>query len=87
MTKGAALSRPQILTVAKLPPFLMDPLGEAFIVHDRLHQSDPAAFAKVAPGIRGICGGGESKVPRSLMEQLPALEIVSLMFSVAPLVT
>jgi lactate dehydrogenase-like 2-hydroxyacid dehydrogenase len=29
--------------------------------------------------VRGIAGGGESKVPRSLMEQLPALEIVSIM--------
>lgn len=79
MTEGATLSRPQILTVAKLPPFLMEPLGEAFVVHDRLHQADPAAFAKLAPEIRGICGGGESKVPRSLMEQLPALEVVSIM--------
>jgi hydroxypyruvate reductase len=79
MTKGAALSRPQILTVAKLPPFLLEPLNDAFAVHDLLHQSDPAAFAKVAPEIRGICGGGESKVPRSLLEQLPALEIVSIM--------
>ena len=79
MTEGAALSRPQILTVAKLPSFLLEPLNDAFIVHDRLHQSDPAAFAKVAPEVRGICGGGESKVPRSLMEQLPALEVVSIM--------
>jgi hydroxypyruvate reductase len=79
MTQGAAVSRPEILTVAKLPPFLMEPLNEAFIVHDRLHDSDPVAFSKVAGRIRGVCGGGESKVPRSLMAQLPALEIVSIM--------
>ena len=72
-------SRPHILTVAKLPPFLMEPLQAAYEVHDRLHESDPAAFAKVAPLVRGIAGGGESKVPRSLMDQLPALEIVSIM--------
>ncbi len=73
------MSRPHILTVAKLPPFLMEPLNAAYVVHDRLHESDPVAFAKVAPGIRAITGGGESKVPRSLMDQLPALEIVSIM--------
>ncbi|MBC7438223.1 MAG: 2-hydroxyacid dehydrogenase [Bdellovibrionales bacterium] len=73
------MSRPPILTVAKLPPFLMEPLQQHFEVHDRLHESDPAAFAKIAPTIRGICGGGESKVPGALMAQLPALEIVSIM--------
>lgn len=79
MTQAATSSRPAILTVAKLPSFLMEPLNQAFVVHDRLHETDPAAFAKVAPQIRGICGGGESKVPRALMDKLPALEVVSIM--------
>jgi lactate dehydrogenase-like 2-hydroxyacid dehydrogenase len=57
----------------------MEPLSAAFVVHDRLHESDPAEFARVAPQIRGIAGSGESKVPRALMGQLPALEIVSIM--------
>jgi hydroxypyruvate reductase len=73
------MPKPAILTVAKLPPFLMEPLQESFEVHDRLHESDPAAFAKIAPTIRGVCGGGESRVPRALLDQLPALEIVSIM--------
>jgi hydroxypyruvate reductase len=76
---SAPSNRPHILTVAKLPPFLMEPLQAAYEVHDRLHESDPAAFARVAPLVRAIAGGGESKVPRSLMDQLPALEIVSIM--------
>ena len=76
---SAPSNRPHILTVAKLPPFLMEPLQAAYEVHDRLHESDPAAFARVAPLIRAVAGGGESKVPRSLMDQLPALEIVSIM--------
>jgi hydroxypyruvate reductase len=76
---SAPPNRPHILTVAKLPPFLMEPLQVSYEVHDRLHETDPAAFAKVAPLIRGIAGGGESKVPRALMDQLPALEIVSIM--------
>lgn len=76
---SALSNRPHILTVAKLPPFLMEPLQAAYEVHDRLHESDPAAFARVAPLVRAIAGGGESKVPRSLMDQLPALEMVSIM--------
>ena len=73
------MSRPHLLTVAKLPPFLLEPLNTAYVVHDRLHETDPAAFAKVAPQIRAIAGGGESQVPRSLIDQLPALEIISIM--------
>ena len=73
------MSKIEILVVAKLPPMLMDPLRERFVVHDRLHETDPAAFAKVAPAIRGIAASGESKVPQALIEQLPALEIISVM--------
>ena len=72
-------SRPVILAVAKLPPFLAEPLAETFVVHDRIHETEPELFAKLAPSIRGIVGSGESKVPRALMSRLPALEIVSIM--------
>ena len=48
-------------------------------MHDRLHETDPAAFADVAPRIRAIAASGESKVPRELIAQLPALEIISVM--------
>jgi hydroxypyruvate reductase len=72
-------SKPELLTVAKLAPFLMQPLQQAFAVHERLHEGDAAAFARVAPQIRAICGSGESKVSAELMAQLPALEIVSIM--------
>ncbi len=72
------MSKPEILVVAKLWPPLMEALQSEFQVHDRVHFSDPAAFAIVAPRIRAICGGGESKVPAELMQQLPALEIVSI---------
>jgi hydroxypyruvate reductase len=73
------LSRPHILAVAKLSPLLMEQLSAVYSVHDRLHETDPAGFAEVAPLIRGIAGGGESIVSRQLMAQLPALEIVSIM--------
>ena len=70
-------SRPVVLTAAKLWPPMMAALNEAFEVHDRVHQSDPAALAAIAPRVRGIAASGESKVPRELIAQLPALEIIS----------
>ncbi|MEP6739338.1 MAG: 2-hydroxyacid dehydrogenase [Caldimonas sp.] len=68
---------PDVLTAARLWPPMMASLRGAFQVHDRTHQSDPTAFAAIAPRIRAIAASGESKVPRELIAQLPALEIVS----------
>jgi hydroxypyruvate reductase len=72
------LSKPEILLVAKLWPPLMEALQAEFTLHDRVHESDPAGFAEIAPRIRGLVGGGESKVSRSLMDRLPALEVISI---------
>jgi len=72
-------SKPDLLTVARLAPFLMEPLQGAFTVHDRLHEQDVAGFERIAPRIRAICGSGESKVSAELMARLPALEIISIM--------
>lgn len=73
------MPKPDILIVSKLPPFLMEPLQLAYTVHDRIHETDAAAFSQAAPRIRAIAGGGESRVPRALMDQLPALEMISVM--------
>jgi hydroxypyruvate reductase len=74
---GFEVSKPEILTVAKLwPPYLQE-LQQTYVVHDRTHETDSAAFAQIAPRIRAIAGGGESQVTRSLMNQLPALEMIS----------
>ncbi len=71
------MSKPEILTVAKLwPPYLQE-LQQTYVVHDRTHELDPAAFAQIAPRIRAIAGGGESQVTRDLITQLPALEMIS----------
>ena len=67
----------EVLTAAKLWPPMMESLRGAFRVHDRIHQRDPTAFAAVAPRIRAISASGESKVPRELIAQMPALEIIS----------
>jgi lactate dehydrogenase-like 2-hydroxyacid dehydrogenase len=70
--------RADVLTAARLWAPMMEALHGAFQVHDRVHQGDdPAAFAKIAPRIRAIAASGESKVPRELIAQLPALEIIS----------
>lgn len=71
------MSKPEILTVAKLwPPYLQE-LQQTYVVHERTHELDPTAFAQIAPRIRAIAGGGESQVTRALMSQLPALEMIS----------
>jgi lactate dehydrogenase-like 2-hydroxyacid dehydrogenase len=71
------LSKPEILTVAKLWPPYLEELQKTYVVHDRTHELDAAAFAQIAPRIKAIAGGGESQVTRALMDQLPALEMIS----------
>ena len=77
--KPASKPKPDVLSVANLPPFLTEPLQAAYTLHQRLHETDPAAFAKVAPHIRAIAASGESRVGAELMDRLPALEIISVM--------
>ncbi len=71
------MSSIDVLSVTKLSPFYEAHLRQHFALHDRLHESDPAAFAKIAPQIRAIAARGESKVSAELMATLPALEIIS----------
>ena len=68
-----------ILAVAKPSPLLAPQLTAAYTVHDRLHDTDPAAFERLAPSIRGVTASGESKFSAELLARLPALEIVSVM--------
>jgi lactate dehydrogenase-like 2-hydroxyacid dehydrogenase len=72
-----ASTRPEVLVVAPLMPFLMEALQRDYVVHDRTHMNDPEAFAAAAPRIRAVVANGEAKVPRALMERLPALEMIS----------
>ena len=72
-----SLSNPEILVVIKLWPPYMRMLRDAFVVHDRTHVEAPSRFAAIAPRIRGIAASGESMVPAALIQQLPALEMIS----------
>ena len=73
------MSRIDLLAVAKPSPLLAPQLRDAFTVHDRLHETDQAAFAGIAPRIRAITCGGDSVVSGELIARLPALEIISVM--------
>ena len=64
--------KPDLLTVAKLAPMLMEQLQTAFTVHTQLDGAPRET-------IRAVCGSGESKVPAELIAQLPALEVISIM--------
>jgi lactate dehydrogenase-like 2-hydroxyacid dehydrogenase len=68
-----------VLAAAKLSPLYSTQLAAAYQLHDRLHETDPAAFAKVAPLVRVVVGSGDSKVSAELISQLPALELISVM--------
>jgi hydroxypyruvate reductase len=68
-----------ILSVSKLSPMYTALLNANYAVLDRLQETDPAAFARVAPTVRGMAASGDSKVPGDLIAKLPALEIISVM--------
>jgi len=69
--------RPHVLTAARLWAPMMESLHGAFVVHDRVHESDPAAFERIAPQVRAIAANGESRVSRELIAKLPSLELIS----------
>ena len=64
-----------VLAVAKPPPQLAPRLQARFTVH----ALDAATLPAVAADIRGIFASGESKVSAELINQLPALQIISVM--------
>ncbi len=78
-TRAADDDKPLVLAVSKLMPLYMGPLAERYQLLDRLHETDPAAFAAAAPRIRAVAASGESKLPGDLVARLPALEIVAVM--------
>ncbi len=75
----ADANAPHVLTASRLSPLYLSQLQAEFNLHDRLHETDPAAFAAVAPRIRAVAASGDSRVPGELIARLPALEIVSVM--------
>ncbi len=68
-----------LLTVMKPSPLWAPQLAARFRVHERLHLTDEAAFAEVAPRVRAIAASGDSRVDAALIARLPALELISVM--------
>jgi lactate dehydrogenase-like 2-hydroxyacid dehydrogenase len=67
-----------IIVTAPLPPFLYEPLKADYRCHD-YHQSShkPGLLAAEGARIRGLVQGGGTVTPRSLLDSLPKLEIIS----------
>jgi len=69
---------PDIIVTAPLPPFLYDPLKADYRCHDYVQATDkPGFLASVGSKIRGLVQGGGTVTPTSLLDALPALEIIS----------
>ena len=67
-----------IIVTAPLPPFLYDPLKAHYRCHDYVQATDKAAFlAACGATIRGLVQGGGTVTPTTLLDALPALEIIS----------
>lgn len=67
-------SRPGILTIDPLLPFMKERLEQFFDLHPYTSLEE---LKVVAPVIRGITTGGGSGVPAAIMNALPNLEVVS----------
>jgi lactate dehydrogenase-like 2-hydroxyacid dehydrogenase len=67
-----------LLITAPLPPFLAQPLAADYRCHDYARARDPDALLReVAGKVRGLVQGGGTVTPTSLLDALPALEIIS----------
>ncbi|OUI82536.1 dihydrofolate reductase [Gluconobacter sp. DsW_056] len=67
-------SRPGILTIDPILPFMKERLEQFFDLHPYTSLEE---LKVVAPVIRGITTGGGSGVPAAIMNALPNLEVVS----------
>lgn len=72
-------NRPEVLALARLSPMYLELLRGHFQVHERLHETDPAAFAALAPRLQAVAASGESRVDDAFMAALPALRVISVM--------
>jgi lactate dehydrogenase-like 2-hydroxyacid dehydrogenase len=70
--------KPDLLQVAKLPPFVLDPLRPDFEIHDYANCADrELLLGQVANRVRGILASGMAGPDAALINRLPQLEIIS----------
>jgi len=72
------MDRPDVLMVFPVLPYVRAKLSERFTVHCLWEAEDEdALIARIGPELRVIVGGLNGRVPASLMERCPKLEIIS----------
>ena len=70
-------SKPEILVVTEIPQPMIDVLEQHFVVHKYWLQ-DPQSFLREhAHAIRGALTRAAKGIKKELLEQLPALEVIS----------
>ncbi|WP_200553009.1 2-hydroxyacid dehydrogenase [Kosakonia sp. LAM2021] len=70
-------SKPEILVISEIPQAMIDTLERHFVVH-RYWQTDAQALLRErAPTIRGALTRAAKGISNALIEQLPALEVIS----------
>lgn len=67
-----------LLALAPLPDFLLQPLQDAYRCHDFCRAPDKAGLLnKLGPRIRAVVGQGGTHYDEALLRQLPNLEIIA----------
>lgn len=70
--------KPDVLLLAPLPDLLLAPLRAGFTCHDWHHSKDKDGLLNAhGAGIRAVVGAGGTSYGKSLLAELPALEIIS----------
>lgn len=71
-------SKPDLLQVSQLPPFLVERLEKEYTLHDFVNPRDPDAVLEAVGGkVRGILAGGMKGPNANLINALPSLEIIA----------
>lgn len=74
----ATLSAIDLLLLAPLPDFLLQPLQSAWRCHDFSRAADKTDFlARISPQVRAVVGLGGTRYDQPLLAQLPNLEIIT----------
>ncbi|OZI49520.1 2-hydroxyacid dehydrogenase [Bordetella genomosp. 4] len=69
--------KPHVLKVAHVPHFLDEHLNQHFQVHTATQDAEPGSLSAIAPDIRALVANGESTIRATLLDQLPALELIA----------
>ena len=70
--------KPELLQVAKLPPFVIEPLRPDFEIHDYANAADrEGLLSQVGERVRGVIASGIAGPDAALINRLPKLEIIS----------